>query len=77
MSFTAYPQSGPPVNLSPADSEPRSAAQLQTWKHGYAGNQKLTAWPVRLVSGAIDYVPLILLSCSCSEPFTCWRSARW
>ena len=40
---------------------PRPAQQFVTWKHDYAGHQKLTAWPQRLASGSIDYVPLLFL----------------
>jgi uncharacterized RDD family membrane protein YckC len=61
MSFTAYPESGPPINLSPTDTEPHNGPRLQTWRHGYAADQKLTSWPLRLASGAIDYVPLFIL----------------
>jgi uncharacterized RDD family membrane protein YckC len=60
MTFTAYPQNGP-ADGPDSSTMPRPAQQFETWKHGYAGHQKLTAWPLRLASGAIDYLPLLLV----------------
>ena len=59
MTFNGYPGTGTMTQND--DSQPRHTAQLQTWKHGYMGSQKLVSWPMRLVSGAIDYLPLVLI----------------
>lgn len=59
MTFNGYPGTG--TMTQDDDSQPRQTSQLQTWKHGYMGSQKLVSWPVRLVSGAIDYLPLLFV----------------
>lgn len=61
MAFTAYPQSTPDSTDFNDGTGPRAAGQFETWNHGYAGEQKLTSWPMRLASGAIDYLPLIVI----------------
>ena len=35
--------------------------QPQQWRRGYMAEAKLASWPWRVASGAIDYVPLVVI----------------
>lgn len=52
---TSSGQPGGYGNLPSAGPEPKE------WRFGYMAQAKLASWPSRLGSGAIDYVPLVLI----------------
>ena len=39
----------------------RNTLSSQQWRRGYMADAKLASWPWRMASGAIDYVPLVVI----------------
>jgi uncharacterized RDD family membrane protein YckC len=56
-----YPDLDEPGSVGTYGSAPRTTPTPQQWRRGYMAEAKLASWPWRLASGAIDYVPLILI----------------
>jgi uncharacterized RDD family membrane protein YckC len=56
-----YPDPAMPGSVGTYANRPKAASQPQQWRRGYMAAAKLASWPWRLASGAIDYVPLILI----------------
>jgi uncharacterized RDD family membrane protein YckC len=56
-----YPDPNMAGSVGTYGDRPRAASQPQQWRRGYMAEAKLASWPWRLASGAIDYVPLLLI----------------
>jgi uncharacterized RDD family membrane protein YckC len=56
-----YPDIDVPGSVGTYGNAPRVERQLQQWRRGYMAEAKLASWPMRLASGAIDYVPLVVI----------------
>jgi len=55
-----YPDPAAPA-VGAYGNTPQNTAQPKQWRFGYMADAKLASWPWRLASGAIDYVPLVLI----------------
>jgi len=56
-----YPDPAMPGSVGTYGNSPAATPRPQQWRRGYMAEAKLASWPWRLASGAIDYVPLILI----------------
>jgi uncharacterized RDD family membrane protein YckC len=56
-----YPNPDEPGSVATAGNLPRNTTRPEPWRRGYMAQAKLASWPWRLASGAIDYLPLVLL----------------
>ena len=56
-----YPDTAMSGSVGSYGSTPQNTPQPQQWRRGYMAEAKLASWPWRLASGAIDYVPLMVI----------------
>jgi len=56
-----YPDTAMSGSVGSYGSTPQNTPQPQQWRRGYMAEAKLASWPWRLASGAIDYVPLVVI----------------
>jgi uncharacterized RDD family membrane protein YckC len=56
-----YPDPNESGSVATYGNQPRNTARPEPWRRGYMAQAKLAGWPLRMASGAIDYLPLALI----------------